>query len=240
MAERKSFSASEAAPRLQERPLEARGDAPDLAPAPEAVDQPLLKRPLDIFLAVIGLILSAPIWLVVSLAIALSRDGSVFYRQKRWGREGRPFILYKFRTMVATPKENHEVTQAVVDDERVTTVGRILRATGIDELPQFFNILKGDMSFVGPRALALDEVVIVNHQRVTYDQSPLFSKRQVVRPGLTGIATIYLPKDAPLNAKFEKDLLYIETQTFWLDIKLIFLSLWISVRGKWETREKKL
>lgn len=238
MAERKSFSATEAAPRLQQR--EADGDPPDLAPAPEAVDQPLLKRPLDIFLAVIGLVLSAPIWLVVSLAIALSRNGTVFYRQRRWGGEGRPFILYKFRTMAATPKENHEVTQAVVDDERVTAVGRILRATGMDELPQFFNILKGDMSFVGPRALALDEVVIVNGSRVTYDQSPLFSKRQVVKPGLTGIATIYLPKDAPPNAKFEKDLLYIELQSFGLDIKLIFLSLWISVRGKWETREKKL
>ena len=240
MAEPRSFSATRAASRLPKQPLEARSDGPDLAPAPQAVAQPLLKRPLDIFLALLGLILSAPIWLVVSLAIALSRDGSVFFRQRRWGREGRPFILYKFRTMVATPRENHEVTQAVVDDERVNAVGRVLRATGMDELPQFFNILKGDMSFVGPRALALDEAVIVDGNRVTYDQSPVFNKRQVVRPGLTGIATIYLPKDAPPNEKFEKDLLYIEKQSFGLDLKLIFLSLWISVRGKWETREKKL
>ena len=144
---------------------------------------------------------------------------------------------------MATPREDsvhHEVTQAVVDDERVTRVGRILRATGIDELPQFFNILKGDMSFVGPRALALDEVFATNGHRMHYDEYPEFAKRQAVRPGLTGLATIYLPKDAPPDVKFQKDIEYIETQTFGLDLKLIFLSLWISVRGKWETREKKL
>ena len=215
----------------------------DLALAVQAQGAPALKRPLDIVLAVLGLILSSPIWLIVSIAILVSRDGSVFYRQRRWGRAGVPFVLYKFRTMVATPKEDqahHEVTQAVVDDERVTRVGRVLRATGIDELPQFFNILKGDMSFVGPRALALDEVYYNDGHKMTYNQSPLFVTRQAVRPGLTGPATIYLPKDAPPDAKFAKDLEYIEQQRFMLDLRLIFLSLWISVRGKWESRGKKL
>lgn len=226
-----------------ETSLVLHGQQRDLALAVEAQDSPALKRPLDIFLAVVGLVLSSPIWLIVSIAILFSRDGSVFYRQRRWGRGGTPFILYKFRTMVATPKEDqehHEVTQAVVNDERVTRVGRVLRATGMDELPQFFNILKGDMSFVGPRALAFDEAFTVNGRKMTYDQAPHFPKRQAVKPGLTGLATIYLPKDAPPEAKFAKDLEYIEKQTFGLDLKLIFLSLWISVRGKWESRETKL
>jgi lipopolysaccharide/colanic/teichoic acid biosynthesis glycosyltransferase len=207
---------------------------------PRLQREPLLKRPLDVTLAVIGLVLSAPLWVLVALAIVARRDGSVLYRQRRWGRVGAPFILYKFRTMIATSEEAHEVTQAVVDDERVTPLGRILRATGIDELPQFFNILKGDMSFVGPRALAFDETLNIEGTRFTYDQSPVFLERQAVRPGLTGLATIYLPKDAPPGTKFQKDLEYINTQAFWLDVKLIFLSLWISIRGKWESREKKL
>lgn len=217
-----------------------------LSPGPVAVPQvqlrrePLFKRPLDITLAILGLILSSPLWLIVALAIKLHGDGSVFYRQERWGRAGHRFTLYKFRTMVEHSDAHYGIKQAKEDDHRITAVGRILRATGMDELPQFLNILRGNMSFVGPRALAIGEVLHTDgSEPAPYEDSEHFFTRLMVRPGLTGTATVYLPRDANPAAKFEQDLRYIEHQSFWLDLKLIALSLWISVRGKWESREKK-
>ena len=215
------------------------------APRPEAVASPehkdhSFKRPFDIVLVIVGLILSSPLWVLVTLAILIHGDGSVFYRQERWGRDGKKFTLYKFRTMVAHSDREYGLTQAVEDDRRITPIGRVLRKTGIDELPQFINILKGDMSFVGPRALAIGETLPANGQGPTpYENLKSFKQRLVVRPGLTGTATVYLPRDAHPAKKFERDLQYIDQQAFWLDIKLITLSLWISVRGKWESREKK-
>ncbi|MDQ3986889.1 MAG: sugar transferase, partial [Actinomycetota bacterium] len=197
--------------------------------APVVKSEPRFKRPLDIVVAVIGLVLSSPIWLVVGLTILLHRDGTILYRQQRWGRGGAPFTLYKFRTMVAH-SDRHEIRQASENDERITNFGRLLRVTGIDELPQLINILKGEMSFVGPRALAVGETFPPNGQKtpVPYEETPFFFSRLSVRPGLTGPATVYLPRDAHPRDKFEQDLAYIERQTFWLDVKLITLSLWIS------------
>ena len=211
----------------------------DLA-APLLKAEPHFKRPLDVVVAIIGLVLSSPIWLLVSLTILLHRDGTILYRQQRWGRGGTPFTLYKFRTMVAH-SDRHGIRQAAENDHRITTFGRILRATGIDELPQLVNILRGEMSFVGPRALAVGEMFPPNGHKtpVPYEETPFFFSRLAVRPGLTGTATVYLPRDAHPRDKFEQDLAYIEHQAFWLDVKLIALSLWISVRGKWESRGKK-
>jgi lipopolysaccharide/colanic/teichoic acid biosynthesis glycosyltransferase len=113
-----------------------------------------------------------------------------------------------------------------------------MRACGMDELPQLVNIFRGEMSFVGPRALAVNERDQDGNQ-MRYENLPHFVDRVSVRPGLTGIATIYLPKDASAPRKFRADLLYVRRLSFWLDVRLIFLSFWISFRGKWETRGRK-
>lgn len=199
--------------------------------------EPLLKRPLDVVLAAVGLALSAPFWLVASILILITGGPPVLYRQERWGRGGKRFWIAKFRTMHTTAGAP---TPAEVGDPRVTSVGRLLRATGLDELPQLLSVLAGDMSLVGPRALAVgEELSLPSGERVTYEDLPGFRQRLEVRPGLTGWATVYLPKDVGPVEKFEADLRYIKEQSLRLDVRLILLSLWISFRGRWETRAKK-
>jgi lipopolysaccharide/colanic/teichoic acid biosynthesis glycosyltransferase len=141
--------------------------------------------------------------------------------------------------MVATSDRDFGVRQAAEGDRRITRVGAFLRATGLDELPQLINILWGDMSFVGPRALSTTERNAEGIP-IQYEGTPGFSTRLLVRPGLTGLATIYLPKDASPRLKFRTDLLYVRRLSFWLDIRLIVLSFWISFTGRWETRRKKV
>ena len=204
------------------------------------VMEPFLKRPLDSILSILMMILSVPASLPLALVIKLEDGGPVFYRQERWGRGDTRFRAYKFRTMVANSDEEFGLTQASENDPRVTKVGQILRAIGLDELPQLINIFRGEMSFVGPRSLAVGEIVKDEKGRVMkYEDIPGFRERLRVRPGLTGLATIYIPKDAPPGLKFRYDLLYIRKQSFWLDIRLIALSFWISFRGRWESRGKK-
>ena len=205
------------------------------------VKEPPMKRPLDVILSSIMIILSLPIFLSIALIIKLEDGGPVFYRQARWGRNGIRFMVYKFRTMLANSDQEFGIVHATENDPRVTRIGRILRAMGLDELPQILNIFRGDMSFVGPRSLAIGEIVNDrNGQAVPYEDVPGFRERLRVRPGLTGIATIYIPKDSSPKKKFRYDLFYIRKQSFWLDLRLIALSFWISFRGKWETRQKKL
>jgi len=128
-----------------------------------------------------------------------------------------------------------------VDDARITRVGRLLRATAMDELPQLWNIFLGDMSFVGPRALAPAEIEVEDSDRVVpLEKIPGYEARHRVRPGLTGITQIYASRDLPRREKFRLDLLYIRKQTFWLDCRLIALSFWITFRGRWEHRGRKV
>lgn len=203
--------------------------------------EPFLKRPLDIVLSLFMLILSIPVFLPIVLAIKLEDGGPVFYRQERWGRSGKYFRTYKFRTMVSNSDQDFGIIPAREKDHRITKVGRILRAMGLDELPQIINILFGEMSFVGPRSLAVGEIVKDKRGREEqYDNIPGFYERLRVRPGLTSFSTIYIPKDASPRRKFRYDLLYIRKQSFWLDVRLIALSFWISFRGKWESRGQKL
>jgi len=203
--------------------------------------EPLLKRPLDVVLSFIMIILSLPVSIPIALAIKIKDRGPVFYRQERWGRNGTRFRAYKFRTMVPDSDREYGIKQATENDPRITRVGRILRAMGLDELPQILNIFIGEMSFVGPRSLAVGEIVKDEKGNVVkYEDFPEFRERLGVRPGLTGLATIYLPKDVPPSQKFDFDLRYIRNQSFGLDIRLIALSFWISFRGKWETRDKKV
>lgn len=205
------------------------------------VKEPWLKRPLDVSLSTLMLILSAPVSLLIALAIKLEDGGPIFYRQERWGTRGKRFRAYKFRTMIPNSDGLFGVKQASANDLRITRVGKVLRAMGLDELPQIINIFKGDMSFVGPRALAVGEILHdENGEKVEYEEIPGFWKRLSVRPGLTGITTIYKPKDISPRRKFRYDLLYIRRLSFWLDLRLILMSFWISFRGKWETRGKKV
>jgi lipopolysaccharide/colanic/teichoic acid biosynthesis glycosyltransferase len=207
------------------------------AAAAPLVKEPLLKRPFDACLAGLGLLLSAPIWGLIALAIKLEDRGPVFFRQERWGRGKRPMRVYKFRTMI--PNADRTV-QATEDDPRVTRVGRILRATALDEMPQLLNIWTGEMSFVGPRALPMNErQVREDGLEVSDEQIAGFDERLRVRPGLTGVAQIWAPRDIPRRHKFKYDLFYLKKQRFGLDLKLIALSFWITFRGRWEVRGKK-
>jgi lipopolysaccharide/colanic/teichoic acid biosynthesis glycosyltransferase len=200
-----------------------------------------LKRLFDICLSSLGLVISAPLWFIIPLAIKLDDGGPVFYLQERVGKDGRIFNVIKFRSMVPNAEEKTGPVQALEEDPRVTRVGRLLRATAMDELPQLMNILKGDMSFVGPRVLRPQEREVAGDPNVLeIEQVPGYRERLVATPGLTGLAQVYLPTDAPRRKKFRYDLLYIQKQSFGLDLKLIFLSFLITFRGKWEYRGKKV
>jgi lipopolysaccharide/colanic/teichoic acid biosynthesis glycosyltransferase len=201
---------------------------------------PLTKRAFDVMLSGIGLVLSAPVWLIAALLIKLEDGGPVFYRQERVGRRGRPFTVLKFRSMVPDAERDRGPLQATEGDPRVTGVGRLLRATAMDELPQLVNIFRGDMSFVGPRALRPGEIDAVGNGRVVaLEEVAGYAARTAVQPGLTGIAQIYAPRDIARRQKFRYDLVYVKRRSFWLDLRLIVLSFWISFRGTWEARERK-
>jgi len=166
--------------------------------------EPWLKRPFDVCLASLGLLLSAPRWGAIALAITLEDSGPVFFRQERWGRYKRPLQVYKFRTMVPQANPAGVTVQATADDPRITQVGKLLRATALDELPQLLNIWKGEMSFVGPRALPINERQVHEGGAALPDeQIPGFAERLRLRPGLTGIAQIWAMRDIPCRHKFK-------------------------------------
>jgi len=199
----------------------------------------MIKRAFDMTLAGVGLVLSCPLWLLFGAAIKLEDGGPVFYTQPRIGLEGRVFCALKFRSMRPDAEAGVGAIQASEDDPRVTRVGRIMRATAMDELPQLWNIFRGDMSFVGPRALRPGEVETSGGALMQLDEIPGYASRIAVRPGLTGIAQIYAPRDVPRRQKFRYDRLYVRRQSMSLDVRLILLSFWISFLGTWESRGRK-
>jgi len=196
--------------------------------------EPMIKRLFDIFLSSVGLVCSSPLWILFSLAIWLEDRGPLFYTQERVGKSGRIFKALKFRSMIPDAEKHTGAVWASENDPRITKVGKILRATAMDELPQLWNIFKGDMSFVGPRAERPELVEQFAKKTKNYN------KRFLVTPGLTGLAQVYGSYDTPPQQKLRYDLLYVKKQSFLLDLKLIFLSFWITFRGKWESREKKV
>ena len=209
--------------------------------APEVRTIPLAKRSLDVLLSGLGLIGSAPLWVVIAAAIKLEDGGPVFYGQERVGERGRSFRVLKFRSMVPDAEARVGALQAAAGDPRVTRVGRVMRATAADELPQLWNIFKGDMSFVGPRALRPGEIEVQGDGRhVALEEVAGFEARCRVRPGLTGVAQIYAARDIVRRNKFRYDAVYIGRQSFWLDVRLIALSFWITFRGAWEVRGRKV
>lgn len=199
------------------------------------------KRTLDMALAGVGLLGSWPLWLLIGAAIKLEDGGPVLFRDRRVGQGGREFGILKFRTMVPDADRMFGPRQATEDDPRVTRVGRRLRATGMDELPQLLSIFRGHMSFVGPRALRPGEILARgNGDMIPLASIPGYHERHAVPPGLTGLAQIYADRDVAPERKFRYDRLYIRHQTFERDVRLIFLSFWITFRGRWERRGRKL
>jgi lipopolysaccharide/colanic/teichoic acid biosynthesis glycosyltransferase len=201
--------------------------------------QAALKRGFDIVLSGFGLIISSPLWLMAGMAIAVEDGFPIFFEQSRWGKGGRTFSVLKFRSMRKGSEKERSV-QAGQEDPRITRVGKFLRACAMDELPQLWNIFRGDMSFVGPRALPMNEIqTSANEKNIPDEAIPGFKERLSVRPGLTGIAQIFANRDTTRARKFRYDLLYIRRQNFRLDLRLIFLSFYISFLGRWEVRGNK-
>jgi lipopolysaccharide/colanic/teichoic acid biosynthesis glycosyltransferase len=199
----------------------------------------MFKRGFDIVVAGCGLVASSPLWVAFAAAIKIEDGGPVFYPQDRVGRGGRIFRAMKFRSMRPDAEAGMGAVQATAGDPRVTRVGRFMRATAMDELPQLWNILRGDMSFVGPRALRPGEIEVDSGKLVALEDVPGFEHRISVRPGLTGIAQIYAPRDVTRRHKFRYDRIYVARRSWTLDVRLILLSFWISVLGTWETRGRK-
>ena len=191
-----------------------------------------MKRGLDFVLAATGVVVSAPLWVLFAIAVKLEDGGPIFYRQVRVGRNARAFAVLKFRTL--RPDADKSVRPWMAPGhEWVTRVGIFLRRTALDELPQILNILKGDMSFVGPRAMPAIEFESFK------ETVPGLSRRLDVRPGLTGIAQVYGKATRNIRTKLRYDLLYVRKQSFLLDLKLILLSVLITLRGRWEPPRRK-
>jgi lipopolysaccharide/colanic/teichoic acid biosynthesis glycosyltransferase len=200
----------------------------------------MLKRAFDLALSAAGLIASAPLWVVLAAAIRMEDGGPVFFRQERVGLGGRVFMAIKFRSMRRDAEEGVGAVQAAEHDPRVTRAGRFMRATAMDELPQLWNIFRGDMSFVGPRALRPGEIEHGRNGVVErLEDVPGFATRISVRPGLTGVAQVYARRDVPRRHKFRYDRIYVRRRSWWLDVRLILISFWISVHGTWEARGRK-
>ncbi len=193
-----------------------------------------LKVCFDFVLAVFGLIISLPIWLFIAAAIWVEDGKPILYRQRRLGKDGKEFYLFKFRSMIRDAEQQTGPVWAIKDDHRVTKMGEFIRRTALDELPQLVNILKGDISFVGPRAERPEFVEEFERE------IPGFNLRLLVRPGLTGLAQVYGKYNTPPRNKLRYDLLYIKNLSFLLDLKLILLSFWMTFTFRWANAEKKI
>jgi len=177
------------------------------------------KRFMDIVLCSVAMVVAAPIMAVVAVAIKLEDGGPVFFKQKRMTRGGREFDILKFRSMIVDAEKYAGAVLATENDPRITKVGKFIRATRLDEIPQILNILKGDMSIVGPRP---ERKVIADEY---CKDIPEFPYRLKVRGGLTGYAQIYGKYNTSAYDKLRLDLMYIENYSLLLDIKLIILTL---------------
>src|SRR2546421_297096 len=188
------------------------------APPPGPAWYPWAKAVGDFVLALGLLVLTAPLLMLAALAIKLTSRGPAFYSQMRLGRGGRPYILYKLRTMSHNCEHHTGPCWSVLGDPRVTLVGRFLRRTHLDELPQLWNVLRGDMSLVGPRPERPEFVPALELG------IPRYRERLRVRPGVTGLAQVQLPADtdlASVRRKLAYDLYYVEQMSAWLDLRLL-------------------
>lgn len=177
-----------------------------------------LKRILDLAIAFLLLLLLAPLWPIVALLIRWCLGSPVLFRQQRPGLHGRPFTIYKFRTMTG---ECDEQGHLLPDEQRLTPLGRFLRSSSLDELPELFNVFKGDMSLVGPRPLLMRYLELYTPQQM---------RRHEVRPGITGWAQVNGRNALTWEGKFRHDVWYVENASFRLDLVIIFRTIWKVVR----------
>jgi putative colanic acid biosynthesis UDP-glucose lipid carrier transferase len=181
-----------------------------------------LKRALDFFGALIGILVLSPFLILVALIIVIESRGSPIFKQRRSGYRGAPFVIYKFRSMTVR-EDGHRVVQAVKDDVRITRFGRLMRRTSIDELPQLFNVLLGDMSLVGPRPHALA------HDEYYGAVVPGYAARFHAKPGITGLAQVSGLRGQTetiehMAARVEKDLEYIRCWSIVSDVRILILT----------------
>lgn len=178
------------------------------------------KRLLDISLSTVMLLITFPILLIVAIAIKIESPGPVIFKQTRLGRYGKPFTIYKFRSMCVNAEKTGSGQYSFKNDPRVTKVGRIIRALSIDELPQLINIIRGDMSLIGFRP------PLTYHpwpfEKYTEEQKKMFN----VRPGITGWAQIHGRKDVQWSDRIEMGIYYAENVSFLLDLRIFFITIW--------------
>ncbi len=187
------------------------------------------KRGMDIFVGVIGLILLSPFFLVVAITIKLDSRGPAFFIQERIGRDGKPFMMYKFRTMVTGAEKKTGPVWAAEDDPRLTFMGRIFRKSKVDELPQLINLVKGNMTMVGPRP---ERPFFVNH---FIERIPGYARRLDVLPGITGLAQLrngYDQDAMDVIRKLQFDITYIEKMSLWMDLRLLVETFMAIFTGK--------
>ncbi len=192
----------------------------------------LMKRALDIAISFLALLLASPFMLIIAIAIRLGSDGPVFYKAARIGRKGRTFNCYKFRTMIpnadnlrdelAHMNEREGVLFKITNDPRITKIGRVLRKYSLDELPQFYNVMRGDMSLVGPRPPIASEVE-------QYDLAHL--RRLDVLPGITGLWQVEARQDPSFDSYISLDTAYVENWSFWLDLKILARTIGVVFSG---------
>ena len=177
----------------------------------------IVKRIFDIICGVLGLIITSPLWLYVVIKIKTEDRGPVFFVQKRVGKDGKLFRMYKFRSMVVGAEKKGLGVFVRTDDERITKIGKFIRKTSIDELPQLINVLKGEMSIVGPRPTLEYQVKRYNEEQ---------KRRLLVKPGITGWAQINGRNNMTWPEKIELDLWYVDHWNIGLDLKIIRRTIW--------------
>ncbi len=179
----------------------------------------VVKRTIDIIGSLVAIIIFSPVMLIAAIGISASKGGSVIFKQERVGLHNKPFIMYKFRTMIEQSPEDEESKWTKKNDERVTPFGKWLRKTSLDEIPQFFNILKGDMSLIGPRP---ERPYFVEQYK---EKIPRYMVKHQVRPGLTGWAQVNgLRGDSSIRKRIEYDIYYIENWTLLFDVKILLMT----------------
>lgn len=195
-----------------------------------------IKRFLDIIFSIVGIFLTGGLLLLIAILVKLTSEGPIIFKQGRLGKDGKPFNIYKFRTMVVNAESIGSGLFNLENDPRVTKLGSFLRKTSLDELPQFFNILKGDMSFVGPRPP-------VTYELGDFDELSLqFKKRFEVKPGVTGLAQVSGRNDLTWDEKIVHDLVYLEKFKKYgvlFDFKILFLTFFkvLKMEGSFETEK---
>lgn len=175
-----------------------------------------IKRLLDIMFSFIGIVVASPVLAIVALAVKLDSKGPVIFKQERLGKDGKVFLIYKFRSMCVGAEKMGSGQYSFKGDSRITRVGKIIRATSLDELPQFFNIIKGDMSFIGPRP------TLTYHPWKLEEYTEFQRRRFEVRPGITGLAQVNGRKKIDWVDRIKYDVEYVDNMSLALDCKILF------------------